>query len=281
MRTKARFLYFFLLIFFLQTVLVSVVAAATRIMPLGDSITNGNNSGVVPEEPDFYVSYRKALREKLVAAGYDVDFVGGVQSGWAEFDDPDHEGHPGWHAGGETEGGLAANIYTWLGSNPADVVLLHIGTNDINNGGTPAETAAEVRDILNEIDRFSEDTWVVLALIVNQACCNEEPQCLTECTDTTDFNDLVYDMAVNRINDKIIIVDMELESNIIYRYSLIGDMFNDDLGGIHPFETGYAKMATVWFSALEEILPDPDPDPDPDPPNKSSDSGCFIGTITE
>ena len=126
-----------------------------------------------PLEPDNFYGFTKLEIERLLrwyeklrgfrfaalryfnAAGYDVDFVGGVQSGWAEFDDPDHEGHSGWHAGGWTDGGLVANIYTWLGSNPADVVLLHIGTNDISDGGTPAETAAEVRDILNEIDKES------------------------------------------------------------------------------------------------------------------------------
>ena len=33
-----------------------------------------------------------------------------------------------------------------------------------------------------------------------------------------------------------------------------GDMWDN----LHPFETGYAKMADLWFSALEGILPQAD-----------------------
>ena len=50
-------------------------------------------------------------------------------------------------------------------------------------------------------------------------------------------------------------------------------MFDDGVGGIHPFETGYAKMADVRFSELVQILPDPDP---PNNPSSDNKSGCFI-----
>ena len=35
-------------------------------------------------------------------------------------------------------------------------------------------------------------------------------------------------------------------------------MFNE----LHPFETGYAKMADLWFSGLMDILPQADAGPD-------------------
>ena len=83
----------------LQIVLVVNIGATVRIMPLGDSITNGNSSGAVPDNAAYYVSYRKALWDKLSVAGYDVDFVGSLNTGWAVFGDvepSDHDGHPGW-----------------------------------------------------------------------------------------------------------------------------------------------------------------------------------------
>ena len=272
---------FVVFIFIIQAILVSVAAAATRIMPLGDSITKGSNSGATPDDEDHFVAYRKALWDKLIAAGYDVGFVGSQTAGGAVSDfDPNHEGHGGWTAdeivngNGITEEG---KLGEWLADYQPDIVLLHIGTNGLSPNPNDVET------ILNVIDSYSPDTWVVLALIVNRACCIEEPQCPTDCQDTSDFNDNVYDMALDRSGDKIKIVDMEIGAGIDYHFSPTGDMFDGGNGGYHPYETGYAKMATEWFSALQEILPDPDPDPDPDPPNNSSssDSGCFIGIITE
>jgi len=54
--------------------------------------------------------------------------------------------------------------------------------------------------------------------------------------------------------DKIIIVDMEYSANINYElvtHDPPGDMWDN----IHPFATGYTKMAAKWFEVLQEILP--------------------------
>jgi hypothetical protein len=44
------------------------------------------------------------------------------------------------------------------------------------------------------------------------------------------------------------------------RWDTGGDMWDD----IHPFETGYAKMADLWYTRLLEILPQADAGPDQD-----------------
>jgi hypothetical protein len=281
MKAKTHFFYFLLFIFLFQTILVSVAVGATRIMPLGDSITQGIDSG----EPDEnrQVSYRKALWDKLVADGYDVDFVGSLNSGstiFGDLDPADHEGHPGWRddeiVNGRVTDPDAGKLADWLADHQPDIVLLHIGTNVLD------PSPDDVDDILDEIDNYSLETWVILARIINRrdhVCPND--------SDTTIFNDNVEAMAQDRINtlgDKIKIVDMECGAEIDYREQPDGDM--DDI--VHPYQDpatgeapGYAKMGNEWYSALQEILPDPEPDPEPDPPNNSSDSGCFIGTITE
>jgi hypothetical protein len=114
-----------------------------------------------------------------------------------------------------------------------------------------------VEDILDLIDNhesnFGDAVWVILARIINRNSYSST---------TTDFNDNIEDMAYGRIDnpnnpaypDKIIIVDMEDGANI--NYDLVannppGDMWDN----LHPFETGYDKMATVWFSGLQTILP--------------------------
>jgi hypothetical protein len=128
--------------------------------------------------------------------------------------------------------------------------LLHIGTNDISSDNqTASEIAAEVGKILDEIDRFESDfstrIIVILARIINRI--NYSPL-------TSDFNDQLELMANNRITngDKIIITYMEDEAGIVYLKEPAGDMWDD----VHPFETGYAKMADVWFAdGLSLILP--------------------------
>ena len=83
----------------LYIVSVSAFAGTVRIMPLGDSITQGTDSGVPGNE--LQVSYRKALLDLLVNYGYDVDFVGSLNSGSVVFESDypgmgqdlaDHEG---------------------------------------------------------------------------------------------------------------------------------------------------------------------------------------------
>jgi hypothetical protein len=136
MRTRTWLFSFVVLVFFNHIILVSAAGAITRIMPLGDSITQGDASGE-PNE-DLQASYRLVLWDLLADAGYDVDFVGSLNSGSDILDfDPHHEGHPDWR-----DDEIALNIYDWLVWNPADIILLHIGTNDLDSspdGPIPAQ----------------------------------------------------------------------------------------------------------------------------------------------
>ncbi len=95
----------------------SVSASDIRIMPLGDSLTDGFN---IPG------GYRIDLEDALTGAGRPFDFVGGQFNGPVSLADPDHEGHVGF-----TISEIDQSILTWLTANPTDVVLLMIGTNDL------------------------------------------------------------------------------------------------------------------------------------------------------
>ena len=99
MKMRLRLYSVLLFVFFLEITIASPVNAVIRIMPLGDSITLGSNSGAVPSDTAPYqVAYRKALHDLMVSSGYDVDFVGSQQNGSAYFADYQHEGHGGWTA---------------------------------------------------------------------------------------------------------------------------------------------------------------------------------------
>jgi lysophospholipase L1-like esterase len=222
-----------------------------RIMPLGDSITYGTSSTGT-------VGYRRPLYQLLSGAGFSVNFVGSLTTGSPADFDRNHEGHSGWRADQ-----IRDNITGWLNSTPADVVLLHIGTNDISQNQGATGTAAEIGQILDYIDAWENthnQVWVVLARIINR---NDSLSGVT-----TTLNGLIQTLADTRIaaGDRIVVVNME--SALSYP----GDLADH----VHPNDTGYGKMAAVWFAALEALTnPDYDGDGDVD----GSDLALFIAAF--
>lgn len=195
-----------------------------RIMPLGNSITlgyNGSNSDLG--------GYRSTLETGLLSKDYVFDFVGSLNYGPSGFDN-DHEGHGGWDADE-----IAFSIYQWLIDNPAEVVLLHIGTNDISGGEAPKDIAEEIDLILDRIDRYEKatdtDILVILARIINQK---------NPIQNIIALNSAIQDLADTREDDNIIVVDME---NAL-------DYPDDMSDNLHPNDSGYSKMADVWLEAI-------------------------------
>ncbi len=229
-----------------------IVIVDQKIMPLGDSITMGE-MWIGPTANDFMrdlgldadiIGYRKSLYDSLNSAGYTFDFVGSLLQGNNLFSDAQHEGRPAWTAAeiafGQTPQVGDDGVQAWLDANPADIILLHAGTNALL--GT---SAADVENILIEIENWeianSNPITVLLALIVDLNPI--EPY-------VTTFNAAVYNMAQNRIanGDDIIIVDQH--GALTYP-----DDLSEDIGvtGIarHPNTTGYTKMADAWFTSLD------------------------------
>jgi uncharacterized repeat protein (TIGR02543 family) len=203
----------------------------SKIMPLGDSITVG-----YPGYPDLD-GYRKSLSLDLSNFGLGVDFVGSQKNG--TFLDNDNEGHLGYEANQ-----IRDNVMGWLNNNPASIVLLHIGTNDIENGQGASAIVAEVASTLDNIDQWESihgQVTVVLARIILRG---DNPSWNTT---TKSYDDALQTMALSRIanGDRIVVVDMENALN----YST--DMNPD---GIHPNPSGYGKMEGVWYSALLKII---------------------------
>lgn len=223
--------------------------APLKIMPLGNSITEGYT---IPLPTDRN-GYRKPLKQKLDSAGLTFDFVGSLTNG--SFADNQHEGHGGWHAKHWHQNSnydLNSHLRSFLEMNPPDIILLHIGTNDIGeywdsrNDNTIDTTVADVSDLLDTIYTFDPTIKVILAKIINRED-NPDSPTIDETAETSAFNIALEVMANNRIanGDNLTLVDME--SALIYP---------DDLSdGVHPNDIGYNKMSQVWFDAIQSILP--------------------------
>jgi lysophospholipase L1-like esterase len=206
------------------------------IMPLGDSITRGDGTGSDPFASGDEYGYRYYLYNSLVAAGYYFDFVGSEQGGGLDglIFDYDHEGHPGYRADW-----IANRIDNYLNRRHPDVVLLHIGTNDIAQG--QGDSPEDIENILNTVALIDSEVIVVLALIVDQNPTNPNYQSVA--TFNANLTAMVQAHIAN--GEQIILVDMQ---NAL--------TYPDDMSDwLHPNDSGYQKMAEVWFNALQTVLP--------------------------
>jgi len=217
----------------------------TKIMLLGDSITYDNRRKDM-RPTGVRIAYRRTLHDLLVSAGYAFDFVGSEDGGdrylGEEMDD--NAGFPGI-----TDDQLAVLISTgfaghtstqvtpgpYLEAYPADIILLHIGTNHVE------VSPDDVEQILDHIRTSDPDVYIIMARIINRYPYDEV---------TTTFNDNVEVMVTARADSRIIMVDMEDGAGIDYYTDM-----DDDL---HPNYLGYNKMAAVWFEALSKLLSSPE-----------------------
>ena len=202
----------------------------TPIMPLGDSITEAQTG---------HASYRYWLWHELVDVGYEVDFVGsmtGVYGGpplYPDFDQ-DHEGHWGWRADQ-----ILIYIFGWATTHNPEVVLMHLGHNDVGQGQTIPSTMNDLALIIGELRTANPDIVILLAQVIP---CTGYSACA----------------LVPSFNAEIVILAATLntpESPVIAVDHWTGfDPVTDTYDGLHPNEAGEQKMSSRWFATLNTLL---------------------------
>lgn len=206
-----------------------------RIMPLGDSIT---------ESKSGYSSYRYRLWQMLTGAGCSVDFVGsrsGVSTGTRNSAqvspkntnfDQDHEGH--WDYRTDE---IVSRLANWAAQAFPDIVLIHLGTNDIFQSQSNSSTLEELRQVI-EILR-NENPYVVI-LLAQLIPADRDRDTIEQ------FNALIPDLAksLTSTNSPVVVVDHYADFYVS----------SDTFDGIHPDDSGDEKMASRWFNALMAVL---------------------------
>jgi hypothetical protein len=167
----------------------------------------------------------------LTAAGVPVDFVGSMQSG--HYPDPDNEGHKGW-----TIAQIAEHVDGWLATYQPDVILLHIGTNDMVHGNPDA--AAQLDALLDRIAADRPGAQVFVAKIVGLA---DYIDVAGQRGRTAAYNRAVGEIVATKGPD-FHLVDQSDVHGI--------DMWNR----LHPNDYGYLKMAWNFYRAMEPVLSD-------------------------
>ncbi|MEO3978031.1 GDSL-type esterase/lipase family protein [Streptomyces sp. CAU 1734] len=189
------------------------------VMPLGDSITLGVGS-------DGRTGYRPALAQMLAKDSPSVQFVGSMR----DADGTRHEGHSGWRIDQ-----ISANIERWMAEAKPNLVLLHIGTNDMNRNHQADTAPQRLAGLIDQIHTSSPSTAIVVASLVPAA-------------------DRTVQARVDAYNRAIpgIVADRAQRGYRITQVSM-GSLTVADLDdNLHPNDRGYRKMAGAFHGGIVE-----------------------------
>jgi acyl-CoA thioesterase I len=202
---------------------------AARIMPLGDSIT---------ESAAGMPTYRYFLWQLARAEGYAIDFVGSMQGAYGGLPsntdfDMDHEGHWGWRTDE-----VLAGLPEWAVSASPDIVLIHIGHNDLCQGQDIDGTVNEISAIIDVLRTVNPNVGILLAQNISSAwpCHERLPEFIAK------LPALVAGKTTEE--SKIALVDQHTG-------------FDPALmtwDGQHPNATGESQMAERWYRGLRPLL---------------------------
>jgi hypothetical protein len=196
-----------------------------KIMPLGDSITFGTPN-------PSYGGYRHLLGTLLTNDGYSFDFVGSQQSGDGVLPSPNNEGHPGWTIL-QIKNGIDSR--GWLETYQPDVILLHIGTNDLRPRiGGAAAAPDNLSTLLDDILARLPQARVIVAEIIPFAPGPDQ--------DHQAYNASIPGIVASK-GPRVSIVDMQ---NVLHP--------SDYADRFHPKAGGYDKMARAWERALRPVI---------------------------
>ncbi|MEU8678747.1 FG-GAP-like repeat-containing protein [Streptomyces sp. NPDC048560] len=192
------------------------------VMPLGDSITEGAGSSTRS-------SYRAALWPRLVPRAGLLEFVGSLKHG--QLPDVDHEGHSGWLIEG-----LSANIDFWMAEAKPNVVLLHIGTNDMDRDHQVATAPARLAGLIDQMIAASPDTTIVVASLVPSTSA-------------------VVQARINAYNAEIpkIVAERRAQNHKVGFVSMASVTTADLRDRLHPNDQGYVKMAGVFADGVSQV----------------------------
>ncbi|RYU73852.1 InlB B-repeat-containing protein, partial [Hymenobacter persicinus] len=208
----------------------AVGEAQVKIMPFGASATQGDYN---------HNSYRRVLWQQLQAAGYSVDFVGSQRSNYGgpppnpDFD-LDHESR--W---GALASDLRPMVQAWAASAQPDIVLIHVGSNDMFQNRSITGTRDEIGLIIDQFRLGRPGVKIVLAQLLPTL---QNPGN----SNITALNSLLPALVQqkNTPESPVLLVDQNTGF----------DPAVDTYDGTHPTAAGEAKMVSRWMPAVQTLL---------------------------
>lgn len=213
-----------------------------KIMASGDSITVGAQSTDTG-------GYRVPLFQTTLEASEHITFVGPSGAGPKTVDGvpfPDaHDGHSGFVIDTlDGHKGLTPLMAGNLTKFTPHIVLLMIGTNDINSAVDVANAPKRLEALIDLVTTTAPKTLLVVAQIIPTRTDSLN-------TEVRTFNAAIPAMVKSRAQagKHILTVDMytAFTANANYKIAWLFD-------GLHPTDAGYAEMAKVWYAGIHTFL---------------------------
>jgi len=226
-------------------------SAPVKIMPLGDSITGSPGC------------WRALLWNMLQNTGYtNIHFVGTLPpQGCGIPYDGNNEGHGGILATGIVSQNLLPG---WLAATSPDIVMMHLGTNDVWNGSfTTAQILAAYTTLVQQMRANNPAMKILVAQIIpmNPSGCSYCAQGVVN----LDAAIPAWATSLTTAQSPIVVVN---------QWTGFNDA-TDTIDGVHPNDSGNQKIASKWYPALTQFLtvtssPPPSPTPSGTPSPTSS-----------
>ena len=215
--------------------------AQTKIMPLGDSITVGYNAQ--DETQGQGGGYRFPLSQLLMTSALNFNFVGSQNNGPANWPYNSNEGHDGACIVDIVNGITPLNQggQGWLGLAQPDMILLMIGTNDINQThsycGDVSTAPTRLQALITQIFYLLPSVQLMVASI---------PPFLDHEADVATYNASVKSIVNQYASQGMAITFVDVNSALTEDDLAIGDP-------IHPSDEGYQKIADKWTCAISGL----------------------------
>jgi lysophospholipase L1-like esterase len=208
-----------------------------NIMPVGDSITEGCCTAPMG-------GYRMQLFHQALTNDKNITFVGTLMNGPGMVDGQTfpqrHEGHGGWKISQ-----IAGVINNAISSSQPHIVLLKIGTNDINGNDNIANAPTRLANLIDQICNEVPDALLVVSAIVPTT------------NDGTNNNVRNYNTAIKQKAEEaaaagkhVVFVDnyQAFAQNSNYKTAYMAD-------GLHPNTAGYTVLGDSFYSVISSYLP--------------------------
>jgi lysophospholipase L1-like esterase len=247
------YIFIYLLRYFLILCFATTATAQYKIMFLGNSITQGNQ---------YHPGYKYKLWQMLVDAQTDVELVGSHDMN--EGGSPSvkgtlykgktytnrNEGHWGWSADEILNGRDGkGNLSEWLQGYTPDIVLMHLGTNDMfRQCASPScyqETVKELKEVVRQIRMKNPNAIIMVAKLLPAYIQKVGP----EAANNIEMLNKMIPAMVKELNTPTSLVVLADQYD---RFDPTTGIDTHD--GVHPNANGELKMARKWFAALQPYI---------------------------